>query len=141
MLDQEIQQENMVRLRRMNDYRRRKILEKHEQLKEKIAQRRANTDLMQSCAINKALADNDATKNTFELLSKLMKSDPYRRDQRTRLRTTLSSLNSKFGLGVRLEKRTGRGKKPAGEGEEGEQNPAAVHSPTARVTARAIKSS
>ena len=89
-----------MRLKRINEYRRQKILEKHKTLREKNDQKKFRTNLMQNCAINKAIADKEAKKTTFNFLSKLMKADPYKKTQRTRLISALSTLSLQFDLGM-----------------------------------------
>ena len=102
MLHQEWQNKNYQRVLKMNEYKRQKILEKHQKLQSKMTQRKCNINSVQDCAIKKDLSEKESEKIIMELLKKMKMSDPYKPDQRRKLMKTMTELNKKFGLDLDL---------------------------------------
>lgn len=91
-----------MRILRMNEYKRQKILNKHLALQEKINQRKQNVNMVQNYAINKNLSDQEASNLVIKLLDKMKVDDPNNPGQRERLMKTMSDLNTKYDLKLTL---------------------------------------
>jgi histidinol phosphatase-like enzyme len=100
LLRQKVQQENYIRIQRMREYRRQTILNKHLTLQERLNQKKRNIHLVQDCAINKNLSEQEASKLVTKLLDRMKTSNPNDQDQRECLMKTMSDLNTKYNLGL-----------------------------------------
>ena len=100
-----MKQDNCLRILKTNEIKRRTILEKHKLLKEWNDKKKSNITLIQNCAINRSLTEQETRKLIFKLMEKLTMEDPYKSKQRKCLLKTIEKLNSKFELGIDINGR------------------------------------
>ena len=101
-LNQELQQENAVRVHRIKEHKRAQIIESHIATQEKNAQKKHALELYDCYMRRQAVLDHKMKQATFEVLGKLMKADPYKNEQRNYLVNALRMLNQQFGLQMPL---------------------------------------
>lgn len=101
-LNQELQQENGVRTNRIKEYNRKKILENHLALQEKLQQKKNEQQLHISSIKKQAIDDHRAKLSRYQSLSKIMKADPYKEEQLKELQSTMLLLNEKLKLGMNI---------------------------------------
>jgi len=106
LLSMELQKENCLRLNRIIEYKRAKILEKHKQIKEKSEMKKSHTSMLQNTAINRTFFERETSKAILNVLDDLKKVDPKNDKQRIKLQNMLNRLNSQFDLQLKLEKKS-----------------------------------
>ena len=84
-----MKQDNCLRILKTNEIKRRTILEKHKLLKEWNDKKKSNITLIQNCAINRSLTEQETRKLIFKLMEKLTMEDPYKSKQRKCLLKTI----------------------------------------------------
>lgn len=97
-----VQQENIKRMNRIKEHKRKRIWYTHSALNEKNSHQR-NHSLRHQCFVRTQLISEQQNRNeSHNYLNKLMKADPERKEQREFLGATIQSLNQKFALGLDL---------------------------------------
>ena len=102
MLHKKIQRENYIRLSKVNEYKRMKIVEKHNLLAQKFNHRKFNNSNVQNSIINKGLNGQDNYQAVEDLIRKLKMEDPREPNKRKRLMKALSDINTKLDLKLSL---------------------------------------
>lgn len=111
LLRQELQHENYLRLNRVNQYKRSKVLEKHKMLTTKNEEKKFGVFLTQNCAINKSISEQESSKEVFQFLEKLRMIDPYKINQKEKLINEIKELNDKYNLNLEMASLTVKMKK------------------------------
>ena len=87
-----------MRIIRMNEYKRKKILEKHKFLKEKNEEKRLNISLMQNQAISKNIAEQETQKFILNLIDKLKREEATKSGED--LKKTIKEFYKSFDIGM-----------------------------------------
>lgn len=99
---QQLQMENSMRISRINEYRRNKILEKHMLLSLRNEQKKAQLHNAQNDALAKHLMRQKDMDLVYDCLSKMKKADPRDLKQRSQLLDAMNRLNDHFHLNLDL---------------------------------------
>lgn len=99
----ELQQQNAVRLAKLKEFKRNKIIEADLILKEKNTQKKNALQLYDSLVRNQAISNNKAKEITSQALNKLMKTDPLKILENENLMYSMRELNENFHLGLTLD--------------------------------------
>ena len=102
-MHKEFQQENCEQINKINEYKRNKILQKHQKLTLKINQKKNTNFNTQNNAIIKNILEQNATNAVSEFITKLKRINPSIIDKRRQLLSAIIDINEKFGLKATLE--------------------------------------
>eukprot|EP00831_Metopus_contortus_P005316 TRINITY_DN12008_c0_g1_i1.p1 TRINITY_DN12008_c0_g1~~TRINITY_DN12008_c0_g1_i1.p1 ORF type:complete len:152 (-),score=26.20 TRINITY_DN12008_c0_g1_i1:138-593(-) len=91
---------NMERLKRIQEYNRQRVIEKHSALEEKLREKKKNSAYFQQYIFRKESYERETAQLARELLSRLAKLDPNDQKEQKKLIKTLRAMNSKFSLGL-----------------------------------------
>lgn len=86
------------------EYKRRKILEEQEAMKERNTDVKQILNVYQCHVRSRSIMDRIERDTTMEMLLKMKKNDPLDSEQRKRLCTGIKALNTEFSIGARLER-------------------------------------
>lgn len=97
-----VQQENVKRMNRITDHKRKRVWYAHSVLNEKNIQQRNNSIKHQCFVRTQMVSEQQKRDENHNFLSKLMKADPEKKEQREYLGDAIKSLNKKLSLGLDL---------------------------------------
>lgn len=92
----------------MNEFKRNKILEKHQTLNLKNKKKKLDEFVNNTFAISKRFSEQEAKQAISEFITKIKKMDPHKADERQQLLKALEGINDKFKLKLPLGHSNGR---------------------------------
>ena len=98
-----MQYENYMRVLKLNDYRRNKVLERHQEMGEKFEEKKRNLERMQSLVINKGVNEKEYSEEVTTILGRMKMTNPHNDKQRSKLYKAMTILDGKLDLKIGLE--------------------------------------
>ncbi len=102
-MNQDLQQENRVRMERAREHKRGQVLALQQAVRERNFRKTDSFRTFDSNFRKQVVLNQKAKERTLNEFAKLVKGYPYQADERKKMAATLRALNGKLGLGLTLE--------------------------------------